>query len=36
MDGKSENISEHFKSIYQELYNSVDDSRELGDIKKEA
>ena len=35
MDGKSENISEHFKSIYKELYNSVDDSRELEEINKE-
>ena len=33
MDGKTENVSEHFKSIYETLYNSVDDSAELNDIK---
>ena len=35
MDGKSENIEEHFKSIYETLYNSVDDSGELKAINDE-
>ena len=35
MDGKSENIQEHFKSIYETLYNSVDDSNELSAINDE-
>ena len=35
MDGKSENIQEHFKSIYETLYNSVDDSGELKAINDE-
>ena len=35
MDGKSENIQEHFKSIYETLYNSVDDSEELERINSE-
>jgi hypothetical protein len=35
MDGKSENIPGHFKTIYETLYNSVDDSGDLEDIKTE-
>ena len=35
MDGKTENISEHFKSIYGSLYNSTDDTEELNEIKIE-
>ena len=29
MDGKNENIAGHFKDIYKDLYNSVEDSNEL-------
>ena len=35
MDGKSEKIPEHFRRIYETLYNSVDDNRELENIKVE-
>ena len=35
MDGKTENIPDHFKSIYENLYNSADDARDLEDIKKQ-
>ena len=33
MDGQTENIAEHFKTIYENLYNSADDSAELEGIK---
>ena len=29
IDGKSENIPDHFAGIYESLYNSVDDNQEL-------
>ena len=29
IDGKSEDIPDHFTGIYESLYNSVDDNREL-------
>ena len=35
MDGKTHDIQEHFKSIYETLYNSVDDSGELENISEE-
>ena len=35
MDGKSEKIPEHFRTIYETLYNSVDDNEELENIKVE-
>ena len=35
IDGKFENISEHFADIYENLYNSVDDDVALTDIKDE-
>ena len=35
MDGKSENIPEHFKTIYKTLFNSVDDSGKFEDVQTE-
>ena len=29
MDGKKENIADHFKEIYEDLYNSVDDMNNI-------
>ena len=34
IDGKSENIENHFSNIYKSLYNSVDDKEEVIDILK--
>ena len=35
MDGKTENIQEHFAGIYSNLYNSVDDRSAVDDLYKE-
>ena len=35
VDGVKENISEHFKSIYSELYNSVDDLDDMIRLKQD-
>ena len=35
MDGKTENITEHFADIYKNLYNSVDDGDEIEILKDE-
>ena len=35
MDGKKDNIANHFKDIYSELYNSVDDMQNLFELKNE-
>ena len=35
MDGKKENIANHFKDIYGELYNSVDDMNNMFEMKQE-
>jgi hypothetical protein len=35
MDGKKENIANHFKEIYGELYNSVDDMNNMFEMKEE-
>ena len=32
MDGKKQNIEEHFKGIYEDLYNSVDDRENITNI----
>ena len=34
MDGVSEDIPEHFKGIYEELYNSVNDKEEIDELCK--
>ena len=35
MDGVNGNISDHFRDIYKNLYNSVDDADEMNDIKED-
>ena len=35
MDGKKNNIANHFKDIYSELYNSVDDMENLFELKND-
>ena len=32
MDGKKENIADHFKNIFEELYNSADDKDDLNEV----
>ena len=32
MDGKKEDLEEHFKGIYENLYNSVDDKDNLENL----
>ena len=32
MDGEKENVGEHFKDIYKDLYNSVDDKDDIANI----
>ena len=34
IDGVTQNISEHFGSIYSDLYNSADDAEELKEVEK--
>ena len=35
MDGKKENIGEHFKDVYEDLYNSVDDKENVENLLEE-
>ena len=35
IDGVKENIPDHFKTIYSELYNSVDDAENMAKVKGE-
>ena len=32
MDGKKNHVEEHFKDIYEGLYNSVDDKEKIEDL----
>ena len=32
MDGKKEDIADHFKNIFEELYNSADDKDDLNEV----
>ena len=36
MDGVKEDIPNHFKGIYENLYNSVDDMEEMIELKEHA
>ena len=34
IDGKSENIPDHFANIYSNLFNSIEDSEDLATLKR--
>ena len=33
IDGKADNVEEHFKETYEKLYNSVDDKKNMESLR---